>query len=101
MDPSACLRLDQPCAPAREHAAHPSLSPLYDALSMIRAKDAQHRNLLLVHVDDSMQHAHEPGHPEAQAFYKQVDSCLSELDEMGALVSMTSNHGMNSKVGIV
>ena len=46
---------------------------------------------------DYIQHKHAPGAPVANAFYAMMDKYLSKLDQMGALIALTADHGMKSK----
>ena len=46
---------------------------------------------------DFVQHKYAPGEPEANDFYKMFDVYLGQLDEMGAAVVITGDHGMKPK----
>lgn len=46
---------------------------------------------------DYVQHKHAPGEAEANAFYEMFDRYLAELDEMGAAIVVTADHGMKPK----
>ncbi len=47
---------------------------------------------------DYIQHKHAPGEAEANRFYAMIDRYLAEFDRLGAVVALTADHGMNSKV---
>src|SRR5262249_14840322 len=46
---------------------------------------------------DYVQHKHAPGDPEANRFYAMFDRYLAQLDDLGAVVAVTADHGMNAK----
>ncbi len=46
---------------------------------------------------DYVQHKYAPEQPEAQSFYKMFDKYLTQLDEMGAAIVVTADHGMKPK----
>lgn len=46
---------------------------------------------------DYIQHKHAPGTPGANAFYSMMDGYLGALDEMGCVIALTADHGMNAK----
>ena len=46
---------------------------------------------------DFIQHKHAPGAPVANAFYENFDRYLGQLDEMGAAIVITGDHGMKPK----
>ncbi|MDN5786630.1 phosphonoacetate hydrolase [Pseudorhodobacter sp.] len=46
---------------------------------------------------DYVQHKYAPHQPEAQSFYKMFDKYLKQLDEMGAAIVVTADHGMKPK----
>jgi|SRR5579864_2008715 len=47
---------------------------------------------------DFVQHKHKPGSAEANAFYSRMDKFIGQLDQFGAIVAITADHGMNDKV---
>lgn len=53
--------------------------------------------LLYVSLTDRVQHAAPPGHPLADAFYRDFDLVLGEYLEEGFTVGITADHGMNGK----
>ena len=46
---------------------------------------------------DYVQHKYAPDQAEAKAFYEMFDKYLGELDEMGAAIVVTADHGMKPK----
>jgi phosphonoacetate hydrolase len=48
---------------------------------------------------DFVQHKYMPSDHEAVEFYRYIDSVLGRLDALGAVVGVTADHGMGSKVG--
>jgi phosphonoacetate hydrolase len=49
---------------------------------------------------DYVQHKHAPGTPGANAFYSMMDGYLAQLEEMGCVIALTADHGMNAKVAL-
>jgi phosphonoacetate hydrolase len=46
---------------------------------------------------DYIQHKYAPPEPEAKAFYRQLDDALGRLADLGAIIGITADHGMNDK----
>ncbi|MGN6305609.1 MAG: phosphonoacetate hydrolase [Mesorhizobium sp.] len=46
---------------------------------------------------DYVQHKYAPGVPQANAFYEMFDKYLEQLDELGAAIVVTADHGMKPK----
>lgn len=46
---------------------------------------------------DYVQHKYAPGHPQANSFYEMFDRHLAELDDLGAAIVVTADHGMKPK----
>jgi phosphonoacetate hydrolase len=57
-------------------------------------------DVMYLSTTDYVQHKHAPGTPGADAFYAMMDGYLGQLDEMGWVIALTADHGMNSKVGL-
>src|SRR5205814_349219 len=55
--------------------------------------------LLYLSLSDYVQHAHAPGAPEADAFNRGIDERVRRLVELGAVVGLVADHGMNDKAG--
>jgi phosphonoacetate hydrolase len=55
-------------------------------------------DVMYLSTTDYIQHKHAPGTPGANAFYAMMDGYLAALDEMGCVIALTADHGMNAKV---
>lgn len=64
----------------------------------IRLMQRMKLDLLYLSTTDFVQHKYKPGSAEANAFYAKIDTLLGELDQLGAVVGLTADHGMNDKV---
>ena len=53
--------------------------------------------LLYLSLSDYVQHGHAPGEPEALAFHHALDDRLARFAELGCVVALTADHGMNDK----
>lgn len=53
--------------------------------------------LLYLSLSDYVQHAHAPGAPEADAFHRALDDRVRRFVELGAVVGLVADHGMNDK----
>ena len=56
-------------------------------------------DLMYLSTTDYVQHKAPPGAPAANAFYRMIDGYLAQLDELGAVIALTADHGMNDKFG--
>jgi phosphonoacetate hydrolase len=54
-------------------------------------------DIMYLSTTDYVQHKHAPGTPAANAFTGMLDRYLARLDEAGATVVLTADHGMNAK----
>jgi len=54
-------------------------------------------DFLYLSTTDFMQHKYPPGAPEIMDFYAGIDRELGRLLELGAIVGITADHGMNAK----
>jgi phosphonoacetate hydrolase len=54
-------------------------------------------DLVYLSLSDLVQHAHGPGEREADAFHNAVDVRVGRLAELGAVVGLIADHGMNGK----
>ena len=63
----------------------------------IKLLEEQKPNLLYLSLTDFIQHAHAPGSEEANKFYIEMDRRFGILQELGALVALTADHGMGDK----
>ncbi len=54
-------------------------------------------DLMYLTTTDYVQHKHAPGSPDANSFYEMFDKYLGQLDDMGAVIVTTADHGMKPK----
>jgi phosphonoacetate hydrolase len=54
-------------------------------------------DLMFLSLTDYIQHKHAPGDPVANAFCRRIDAKFGRLAELGAVVALTADHGMNDK----
>jgi phosphonoacetate hydrolase len=54
-------------------------------------------DLLFLSLTDYIQHKHAPGDPVSDEFYRRIDEKIGRLAELGAVVGVTADHGMNDK----
>jgi phosphonoacetate hydrolase len=57
-------------------------------------------DVMYLSTTDYVQHKHAPGTPGANAFYAMMDGYLAQLGEMGCIIALTADHGMNAKVAM-
>jgi phosphonoacetate hydrolase len=55
-------------------------------------------DVMYLSTTDYVQHKHAPGTPQANAFCAMMDGYLGALEQMGCVIALTADHGMNSKV---
>ena len=65
--------------------------------SGIRLVEQGRAQLLYLSLSDYVQHGHAPDEPEALAFHQALDERLARLAELGCVVALTADHGMNDK----
>ncbi len=75
-----------------------SLFVLDAGLRLLASGAAQ---LLYLSLSDYVQHGHAPGDPEADAFHRALDERVRQFVEIGAVVALTADHGMNDKPGVI
>ena len=63
----------------------------------IRLLEQRRPDLLYLSLTDFIQHAHAPGEPEANRFYRDLDARFGRFEELGATVALIADHGMNDK----
>src|SRR6266700_35818 len=63
----------------------------------IRLVEERRARLLYLSLSDYVQHGHAPGEPEALEFYRALDARLARFAELGCVVAVTADHGMNDK----
>lgn len=76
------------------YSADLSLFVLDAGIKLLERGDAE---LLYLSLSDYVQHAHAPGAPEADDFNRALDDRVRRLVELGALVGLVADHGMNDK----
>jgi phosphonoacetate hydrolase len=54
-------------------------------------------DLIYLSLSDLVQHAHGPGEREADAFHSAVDAKVGRLADLGAVLGLIADHGMNDK----
>ncbi len=55
-------------------------------------------DFLYLSTTDYVQHKHAPGDPDANRFYAMLDKYLARFEAAGAVIVLTADHGMNSKI---
>ena len=63
----------------------------------IKLLERDRPDLLFLSLTDYIQHKHAPGDPVANEFYRRIDAAFGRLAELGAVVALTADHGMNDK----
>jgi phosphonoacetate hydrolase len=63
----------------------------------IKLLERDRPDLLYLSLTDWVQHKYAPHEPEALRFYRELDARFGRLAELGALVALTADHGMNDK----
>ena len=54
-------------------------------------------DVMYLSTTDYVQHKHAPGTPAADDFYQMMDGYLATLDQLGCVIVLTADHGMNAK----
>ena len=63
----------------------------------VKLMESTRPDLMYLSTTDYVQHKHAPGTLEANAFYQMMDGYLARLQDCGATVALTADHGMNAK----
>lgn len=63
----------------------------------IRLLEKNRPDLLYLSLTDYVQHKYAPEESEAKRFYEKIDNCFGRLADLGAIVALTADHGMNDK----
>jgi phosphonoacetate hydrolase len=63
----------------------------------IRLVEEDRARLLYLSLSDYVQHGHAPDEPVALDFHRELDRRLARLAELGCVVALTADHGMNDK----
>jgi phosphonoacetate hydrolase len=80
------------------YSADLSLYVLDAGLALLERAKAQ---LLYLSLSDYVQHAHAPGEAAADAFHRAVDERVRRFVELGAVVGLVADHGMNAKPRVI
>jgi phosphonoacetate hydrolase len=70
---------------------------LYVLDAGIRLVEEERAELLYLSLSDYVQHGHAPDEPEALDFHRALDRRIVRLMELGCVVGVTADHGMNDK----
>jgi phosphonoacetate hydrolase len=89
-------RVDMPVPPV--YSAELSEFVFAAGLSLL---NSERPDLMYLSTTDYVQHKHAPGTPEANAFYEMMDGYFSRYHELGAVVAITADHGMNAKTDAI
>jgi phosphonoacetate hydrolase len=63
----------------------------------VKLMERERPDLMYLSTTDYVQHKAAPGTPAANDFYAMMDRNLARLDELGATIVLTADHGMNAK----
>jgi len=63
----------------------------------IKLLEMERRDLMYLSLTDYVQHKFAPEESEARRFYRELDWRFGRLAELGAIVALTADHGMNDK----
>jgi phosphonoacetate hydrolase len=63
----------------------------------VRLLETVRPDLMYLSTTDYVQHKAAPGTPAANEFYRMMDRHLARLDQLGATIVLTADHGMNAK----
>jgi phosphonoacetate hydrolase len=65
----------------------------------VKLMQSERPDLMYLSTTDYIQHKAAPGTPLANDFYAMMDRNVARLDELGATIVLTADHGMNAKHG--
>ena len=63
----------------------------------IKLLETRRPDILYLSLTDFIQHGHAPGTPVSDQFHRDLDARFGRLAELGAIVALTADHGMNDK----
>jgi len=63
----------------------------------IKLLEQSHRDIMYLSLTDWVQHKYAPDESEARRFYQELDRRFGKLADLGAVVALTADHGMNDK----
>jgi phosphonoacetate hydrolase len=64
----------------------------------VKLMQTRRPDVMYLSTTDYIQHKHAPGDAVANAFYAMMDRHLAALDQMGCVIAVTADHGMNAKI---
>ena len=80
-----------------QYSADLSLFVLDAGVKLLAEKRA---DLFYLTLSDYVQHKHAPGSPKADEFMQAIDTRLGQLEQLGARVAVTGDHGMSAKANV-
>jgi len=57
-------------------------------------------DVMYLSTTDYVQHKHAPGTDGANSFYRMMDGYMQQLEDLGCIIVLTADHGMNAKVAM-
>ncbi len=63
----------------------------------IKLLEQRRPDILYLSLTDYIQHKYAPGETEADRYYRNMDEKFGRLHDLGAVVALTADHGMNDK----
>ena len=66
----------------------------------VKLMERDRPDIMYLSTTDYVQHKHAPGTDGANSFYRMMDGYMARLEEMGCVIALTADHGMNAKVGM-
>lgn len=78
------------------YSADLSVFALAAGVEILRTRGA---DLMYLSLTDYIQHKNAPGTEAANDLYAEIDRYAAELEELGAIVVLTADHGMSAKTG--
>jgi len=63
----------------------------------VKLMETMRPDMMYLSTTDYVQHKHAPGSEGANDFYAMMDGYWAQLDEAGAVIVLTADHGMNAK----
>jgi len=66
-------------------------------VALMRLTPERRPDVMYLSTTDYIQHKHAPGTAGANAFYAMMDGYLAALEELGCVIALTADHGMNAK----
>lgn len=63
----------------------------------VKLLESQRPDLMYLSTTDYIQHKYAPGSAGANQFYAMMDRYLARMDQLGAVLAITADHGMNAK----